>query len=63
MNRFELIIIAVLVVISAVTIFDWTVYVIKNAPKAAQLPKYMWSIGLLSLIALVYWYMNGMKFI
>lgn len=63
MNKFELIIFSILAVISALVAFDFIVYIFKSAPKSSYLTKKMWKIGLVSAMALVYWYMNGMKFL
>lgn len=64
MNKIELIIFAVLaVVISALVAFDFITYVLKSSPKSSYLTKRMWSLGLLTTMALVYWYMNGMRFL
>ena len=58
----ELIIFAVLAVISAVTAFDFVAFILKPAPKVAYFKKRTWLLGLLTTIALVYWYMNGKHF-
>lgn len=63
MNKIELIIFAIVSVISIMTIFDFIVYVLKSAPKRAYFNKLHWVIGLITTMALVYWYMNGMRFI
>lgn len=63
MNKYEIIIFAILSVISAMTAFDWVVYVLRPAPKMAYFRKRTWLLGILTTMALVYWYMNGMKFI
>lgn len=63
MNKIEMIIFAVLAVLSATTAFDWIAFVLKPAPKTAYFKKRTWLLGLLSTMALVYWYINGMKFI
>lgn len=63
MNKIELIIFSVLSVISALVAFDFIAYVLKSSPKSSYLTKRMWSLGLLTTMALVYWYMNGMRFL
>jgi len=63
MNKLELIIFSILAVISALVAFDFIVYIFKSAPKLSYFSKRMWKIGLASSMALVYWYMNGMKFL
>jgi hypothetical protein len=62
MSKTEIIIFAILAVISAMTAFDWITFVVKSAPKQAYFTKRIWLLGILTTIALVYWYMNGMKF-
>lgn len=61
--KIEIIILAILIVLSAITGFDFIVYVLKSAPKSSYFTKRMWIFGFLSTIALVYWYLNGMKFL
>jgi hypothetical protein len=63
MNKIELIIFAVLSVISALVAFDFITYVLKSSPKSSYLTKIMWLLGLLTTMALVYWYMNGKRFL
>lgn len=62
MSKIEMIIFAVLAVLSVATAFDWVAFVLKPAPKVAYFKKRTWILGLLATMALVYWYMNGMKF-
>ena len=63
MDKIELIIFAVLFVISALVAFDFITYVLKSSPKLSYLTKRMWLLGLLTTMALVYWYMNGKRFL
>ena len=60
MDKIELIIFAVLFVISALVAFDFITYVLKSSPKSSYLTKRMWLLGLLTTMALVYWcFENG----
>ncbi len=63
MTKLELITFAICSVITAATGLDFIVYVLKNAPKISYFSKLTWRIGLITTIALVYWYMNNMRFI
>ena len=63
MNKIELIAFSILAVISAMTAFDFITYVLKTAPKSSYLTKRVWSFGTICIMALVYWYMNGMRFL
>ncbi len=62
MNMFEKILFAILFVIALVVTFDFVVYVIKSAPKTSYFSKRTWYVGLFALMALVFWYINEMKF-
>jgi hypothetical protein len=63
MNKIELIAFSILAVISAMTAFDFITYVLKHSPKSSSLTKRFWSFGTICIMALVYWYMNGMRFL
>ena len=63
MNKFELIIFSALVVIAVMVVFDFITYIIRSAPKKAIFSQITWFIGLLCTMALIYWYMNGRKFL
>lgn len=60
--RHDLMAVCAMAVVAAVTAFDFTVYVLKSAPKRAVLPQVWWWIGALSAAAIFYWYANGQKF-
>ncbi len=62
MNKFELIIFSIMAVVAVITTFDFVVFVIKPAPCRAYFRKPIWFIGLICIMGLVYWYMNGMRF-
>lgn len=52
-----------MIILSVITAFYWmTAFVLKPAPKQAYFGKRTWILALLATIAIVYWYMNGMKF-
>ncbi len=63
MNKTELIIFAITFVISAAVIADFLIFNIKSGARTAYFSKVTWRIGFLTTIALVYWYMNGMRFL
>jgi hypothetical protein len=63
MNKYEMIIFSILAVLSVLVMFDFITYTFKSVPKRAILSKLIWKVGLLSIVILVYWYMNGMRFI
>lgn len=63
MNYIEKIILAIIFVITILVSFDFIIYVLKSAPKQSYFSKLFWRLGFLSLIILVYWYINNMKFI
>ncbi len=63
MTKLELITFAICSVVTTVTGFDFIVFVLKSAPKTSYFSKLTWRIGLLTTVALVYWYMNNMRFI
>lgn len=63
MNKFELVAFSVLAVISALVWFDFISYVLKSSPKSSHLTKAFWRLGCLTTMVLVYWYMNGMRFL
>lgn len=63
MNKFEMIIFALTAVWSIAIVFDFTVYLLKTGAKQSYFSKISWRIGFLTLSALVYWYINGMKFL
>lgn len=63
MNKIELIAFSILAVISAMTAFDFVTYVLKPSPKSSYLTKRFLSFGTICIMALVYWYMNGMRFL
>lgn len=61
MNK-ELIVFAIVSVIAVLTAFDFIVFTVKSAPKKAMFPVGFWWIGMISIMALVYWVMNGYHF-
>ena len=63
MNKFELIIFAILAVISTLVAFDFVVYILKSAPRSSYFAKRIWTLGMLTTMILLYWYMNGMRFL
>lgn len=63
MRTIELITFSVLAVISVMVIVDYLVYTFKSAPKTSVLKMRVWRLGMICIMALVYWFMNGMKFI
>ena len=63
MNKIELIVFSIIAVIATAVSFDFVIYILKSAPKSAYFYKRTWAIGFLCIIALVYWYLNGMKFL
>jgi len=62
MNKLEIIFFSIMVVVATITTFDFVVYVIKRAPCRAYFNKITWFFGLICIMGLVYWYMNGMRF-
>ena len=62
MKKIEMIIFAVVFVIFTINAFDFIIYVIKSAPKSAYLSKISWKVGLICMVVLVYWFVNGYKF-
>ncbi len=63
MNKSELIAFAILFTVSAAVTIDFLVFTIKSGAKSSYFSKLTWRIGFLATMALVYWYMNGMKFL
>jgi len=63
MDKIGLIIFAALFTFVTAVAFDFVVFVLKSAPKQAYFSRRLWKLALLAAIALVYWYMNGMKFL
>jgi NO-binding membrane sensor protein with MHYT domain len=63
MNKIELIAFSILAVISAITAFDFITYVLKASPKSSYLTKRFWIFGTICIMGVVYWYMNGMRFL
>lgn len=63
MNKIELIVFSVLAVISVITAFDFMTFVLKSPPKQSYLTKRFWTFGAICIMSLVYWYMNGMRFL
>jgi hypothetical protein len=61
--NYELLAFAIAVFFSVLTVFDITIYHIKSAPKRAMFTYWFWRMGYVSIIALIYWYMNGNKFL
>jgi len=62
-KEIEIAIIAICAVYAVITVFDFSVYTIKSAPKSSSLTKTTWKIGAVCIVALVYWYLNGQKFV
>jgi len=63
MNKIETIVFALISVFTTAVAFDFIVFVLKSGAKASYFSKLSWRIGLLTASALVYWYINGMKFL
>jgi hypothetical protein len=63
MNKTELIWFSICVVLAVITSFDFIVYTLKSAPKQSILYRWVWMLGLGAITALVYWFMNGYKFL
>lgn len=63
MSKIELITFSILAVISVITAFDFITYVLKSPPKSSYLTKRFWTFGTICTMALVYWFMNGMRFV
>jgi hypothetical protein len=63
MKKLEIILFAVFLVFSFLASFDFIVYTLKSAPKISMFSRRFWLFGLISIIGLIYWYVNGMKFL
>lgn len=63
MQKFELIIFAIVAVISAATSFDFVIFILKSAPKSSYFSKNKWILGMLCTMIVVYWFLNGYKFL
>ncbi len=63
MNKIELIAFSITFVISAAVITDFLIYNIKTGARSTYFTNHVWRFGFLTTMALVYWYMNGMKFL
>lgn len=61
--KYELLIVAALLTLSVVLVFDFIVYVLRPAPKVSYFSKIYWRIAFFAIIALVYYVLNGMKFL
>jgi len=62
-HRIELIITSVCFVFACIMIFDIVVYTFKSAPARATFSKRQWSLGLVSAMVVIYFILNGFKFI
>jgi hypothetical protein len=58
----EKIILAILATYSALTMFDWIIYMLKSAPKVSYFNSFTIRIGFAFVAVLVYWFINGCKF-
>jgi hypothetical protein len=63
MNKIEMIVFAFIAVYTTIIGFDFMVFIIKSAPKQSLFSLRFWRFGLLTASLLVYWYLNGMKFL
>ena len=55
-------ILAVMLVIAALVTIDMVTYMIRRAPKSSLFSRGIWIIGVICLIGLLYYYLNGFKF-
>ena len=55
------ILLAILIVYSFIVLFDWLVYIVKSAPKASTFLILYWKIAFVTTSLLVYYIINGMK--
>jgi len=63
MGVIETIIFSIIFVTTFLVGFDFANFNLKIGARQAYFTKGVWRIGFICAIALVYWYMNGMKFI
>lgn len=54
---------SIALVSSILSIFDFVLYAVRSAPKKAFLSRLFWKFGFICTIAVLYYFMNGMKFI
>jgi len=63
MNKYEIVALAICIAMTTVSGFDFIIYAVKSAPKKAMFKTTFWKLSFLCLCALIYWYINGMRFV
>lgn len=63
MEKIQLMIISVLIVISALADLDFITYILKPSPKQSFFSMRFWFFGFISTMAVLYWILNRFKFL
>lgn len=63
MEKIQLIIISVLIVVSVLADFDFITYILRPSPKESFFSVRFWFFGFISTMAVLYWILNGFKFL